>query len=307
MEHPVKIDMSYKNALFAALGLHLLLGVLLYIGPSSSRPVLVQAQKSPVNAVSDLDTKEIVHAESIDNQAVEQAVNRLKQERLQQLQAEQLRQKSIAQQAEAVRQKRIQEQQKLKALQEEAQKIAIARKKQILDEQKKLKELAAQKEQETKQLQALKQQQIDLEKKRFEIAKAEEAKKAEVLAKKAAELKAQQVADKAKAVQALAAKQAQQAGEVDKYKALIINAISRRWILPENVDNRLFSKFRIRLAPDGAVLEVTLIQSSGDAILDRSAQAAIYKASPLPVPTDPAVFDVFRDISLTVKPENARA
>ncbi len=54
------------------------------------------------------------------------------------------------------------------------------------------------------------------------------------------------------------------------------------------------------------VLEVNLMHSSGDSVLDRSAQTAIYKASPLPVPSDPATFELFRDISLTVRPENVR-
>jgi colicin import membrane protein len=103
-----------------------------------------------------------------------------------------------------------------------------------------------------------------------------------------------------------AAQQARIAGEVNKYKALIVNAIGRNWILPENVDSTLSSQFRIRLAPDGMVLEVTLTRSSGDSLLDRSAQTAIYKASPLPVPSDTATFNMFRDISLTVRPEQIR-
>lgn len=129
------------------------------------------------------------------------------------------------------------------------------------------------------------------------MARAEKA-KAE-LAEKRRQAAAQQAADDA-------AKRARLAGEVDKYKAMIVNAIGRQWILPENVNNSLSSQFRIRLAPDGAVLEVTLTRSSGDPVLDRSAQTAIYKASPLPVPTDPETFDIFRDISLTVRPENVR-
>lgn len=52
--------------------------------------------------------------------------------------------------------------------------------------------------------------------------------------------------------------------------------------------------------------EVTLTRSSGDPLLDRSAQTAIYKASPLPVPTDSETFNLFRDISLTVRPEQVR-
>ena len=102
------------------------------------------------------------------------------------------------------------------------------------------------------------------------------------------------------------ANQQRMAGEVDRYKALILNAIRDRWILPENVDPGLSSQFVIRLAPTGSVLDVRLARSSGDSLLDRSAQAAIYKASPLPVPTDVATFNMFREISLTVRPSNAR-
>ena len=140
-------------------------------------------------------------------------------------------------------------------------------------------------------------------------------KKAEVLAretqlralkaKEALEQKQQQAAASQQAA-LTAENNARMAGEVDKYKALIIDSISRQWILPENANGNLSSQFRIRLAPNGAVLDVSLTRSSGDAILDRSAQSAIYKASPLPVPSDPSTFNIFRDISLTVRPENAR-
>ena len=51
---------------------------------------------------------------------------------------------------------------------------------------------------------------------------------------------------------------------------------------------------------------MSLIRSSGDPILDRSAQLAIYKASPLPVPHDLVAFNIFKDINLTVRPVNAR-
>ena len=137
---------------------------------------------------------------------------------------------------------------------------------------------------------ALKMKQLKAEQAE-EAARAEQAKKQEALAEEAARN---------------AAKMARMAGEVNKYKALIIGAISRQWILPENADSSKSSQFRIRLAPNGVVLEVSLTRSSGDAILDRSAQAAIYKASPLPVPSDPTTFNLFRDISLTVRPESAR-
>ncbi|KTD08163.1 cell envelope integrity protein TolA [Legionella jamestowniensis] len=338
-------DESYRKSFFIAIGLHVFLALLLLVESTSQRPVLMAAKNEPSKALpveSTTQPKEIVKAVSVDNQEIMQTVNRLKQERANQLKAEQARQQALKHQAEMARKVRLQEQQRLARLKEEAEKIAIARKKQIEEEQKRLKQLALQKEQEAKRLAELKEKQQQLQKKQQEEAQKlaqlkkkqaeeklkvekdkiekEKAEKAKELARlekekaqKAKEALAQ--AEKAKAErerQAAAqqaaenAKQAHIAGEVDKYKALIVNAISRHWILPENVNQGLSSQFRIRLAPDGAVLEVTLIRSSGDPILDRSAQTAIYKASPLPVPNDPETFDIFRDISLTVRPENVR-
>lgn len=287
--------------------------------------------------------QEVVKAVSVDNKQVMDTVNRLKQEREQQKRAELNRQKELNRQAEAARQQRIREQQQLARLKEEANKLAIAHKKQAEEEKKRLKQLAEQKALEAKRIDELKKQKEELvkqqqleakkleelnKKKLAEKAKADQLKadqaKAETEAKSKAakelaekERVAKEKAELAKAemerkrqAQAAAAqnaeRQARIAGEVDKYKALIVNAIGRNWILPENIDSTLSSQFRIRLAPDGAVLEVTLTRSSGDPLLDRSAQTAIYKASPLPVPADTETFNLFRDISLTVRPEQVR-
>ena len=92
--------------------------------------------------------------------------------------------------------------------------------------------------------------------------------------------------------------------EIDKYKALILQAISAQWLLPPTIDKKLYAELLIRVAPGGSVLDVQLIKSSGDVLLDRSARAAVFKASPLPVPADADVFDSFRQFVLKVKPEN---
>ena len=326
-------DSSYRKAFFIAITFHVFLAVLLLIDTSShQRPVLtLEAKNEPSRALpvehTDQAKEEIVKAVSLDNKEVMETVNRLKQERANQLKAEQTRQQTLAKQAEMARKARLQEQQHLAKLKQEAEKLAIARKKRIEEEKQHLKQLAEQKAQEAKRLQELKNKQQELQKKQEEETKKlvslkqkqqeEQARSDKLKNDKAQEERAR--IEKAKAEleekkrqaaiqQAIAdsAKKAQLAGEVNKYKAMIVNAISRQWILPDNVDNSLSSQFRIRLAPDGAVLEVSLIRSSGDAVLDRSAENAIHKASPLPVPTDPATFNLFRDISLTVRPENIR-
>jgi colicin import membrane protein len=93
------------------------------------------------------------------------------------------------------------------------------------------------------------------------------------------------------------------AGEVNKYNALILNAIYPNWIVNDKQKN-LSTDLLINLAPDGSVLNVTVTQSSGSANFDRSAVAAVYKSSPLPVPKDPQAFAQFRQFRLTLKPDN---
>lgn len=324
-------DIRYKKAFFLAVSLHILLAFFLLAESTSKHAVLeaskenVPGQMMPVNTNSE-PQPEIVRAESVDNQEIMKTVARLKEEKAQQQRAEQARQQALAKQAEQAKRARIAEQQRLVKLKEETERIAIARKKQIEEEQKRLKQLALQKEQEALRLEDLKKKQQDLLKQEAERiaqlkkkqeleqkekeAKIQAEKTAKIVQEKAAAEKAaqQQAAlEKAQQQAALAAaQQAKMAGEVDKYKALIVDAISRNWILPENTDRSLSCQFHIRLAPDGSVLEVSLVRSSGNPILDRSAQAAIYKASPLPVPSDPALFSQFRENNLTVRPTNVR-
>jgi colicin import membrane protein len=95
--------------------------------------------------------------------------------------------------------------------------------------------------------------------------------------------------------------------EIDRYKSLIISAISHQWIVPENVKKGLECRLKVRVAPAGVVMDVKLLKASGDAALDRSAEAAIYKASPLPVPKEAALFNEFREFNLTVRPEGILA
>jgi colicin import membrane protein len=333
---------SYSRAFFLALALHLFLMVLLLSDNANKRPVLTEEFKNEPGLEQSASIAppqpEIVKAVSVDNQKVMETVNRLKQERIQKQQAEERRQREVTQQVEYARQQRIKEQQELARLKEEANKIAIARKKEAEEEKKRLKQLAEEKAQEAKRIEELKKQKEELvrqqqleAKKLEELNKKKNAEKAlanqlKLEQKKAEQEKRAQIAkeqaehkqeNQAKAdvlrkqqEQALAAqneeRRAHMAGVVDKYKALIVNAIGRNWILPEHVNRTLSSQFRIRLAPDGSVLDVTLIRGSGDPLLDRSAQTAIYKASPLPVPTDEDTFNMFRDISLTVRPEQVR-
>lgn len=309
----MKFERSYQYAFTAALLFHLSLLIFFLADASTQHPVLAleSHQKSPQHtAHKPSSSKErVIQARSVDQQEVMTAVNRIQQERLEKQQAEERRQVELKKQAELARQQRIQEERHLQKIKQEANQLETIRQQKIAEENKRLQALERKKEQEKKQLAEIKKQQRALQKKRDEQAAAQQAEQLAQKRKQEALEKAERERKRLAAIEQ-AARVAQIneriAGEVDKYKALIIQAISREWILPDQVDGQLSSQFRIRLAPNGVVLEVHLMRSSGDPVLDRSAQSAIYKASPLPVPNDPDAFNQFRDIHLTVRPEHVR-
>lgn len=301
---------DYSRALFISLGLHVGLMLLMFINPNHSQAVLHADENAKIPqemAASATKEPETIKAVAVDNQEVQQAIQKLQAERQRKHAAEVAQQRRLAQEAERARIAKQNELKHLQKLQQEAEKLKLAQQKMQKEAQEHLKEIEKQKKEQEKQLADLKaKKQAEAEKlKKQTQEKALAVKKQQEEAAKLAKVKAD--AERLAKQQADAlANQQKMAGEVDRYKALIINAIRDQWILPENVNPDLSSQFVIRLAPTGSVLDVRLTRSSGNDLLDRSAQAAIYKASPLPVPTDPNTFNTFREISLTVRPGNAR-
>lgn len=96
----------------------------------------------------------------------------------------------------------------------------------------------------------------------------------------------------------------QSQGIVDKYRALIVQAISEHWLVPPQANKKLTSELMIRLDAGGMVLDVRVTKSSGDKALDSSARQAVLKAQPLPVPPKADEFEPFKQFVLKVKPEN---
>jgi colicin import membrane protein len=312
---------SYKVSFIIAISLHFSILIFSMLNKQSPRPVLVRDNLNTSSKKVAIDVKEqenkAIQAVTVDNKEVMKEINRLKEIKARQRQAELNKQFLLKRQAEETRRKLMAEQKRIADMKREALQLEKLKQQKILEEQKKLKEIADKKVMEEKRLAELRKNQENMRKQQ-----ALEAKKLVDIQNKHAEEIAKIERARQEKIQAELAKKAQEearikseyeqaertriAGEVDRYKALILNAISNKWILPENANSQMSSQFQIHLAPNGAVLDVNLMRSSGDPILDRSARDAIYKASPLPVPTDPKTFNLFRDISLTVRPGNAR-
>lgn len=111
----------------------------------------------------------------------------------------------------------------------------------------------------------------------------------------------QQLLDEDIKLQGAESRQSQ--GEVNKYKAMILQTISEHWVVPGQANKKLYCELMIRVAPGGAVLDVQIVRSSGDPALDSSARAAVLKSSPLPVPANADDFAAFKQFVLKVKPE----
>jgi len=85
---------------------------------------------------------------------------------------------------------------------------------------------------------------------------------------------------------------------IKKYTKRIYEAIKREWSIPPQ-SAELSAQVRIVLLPDGEVRSILFLKRSGNSAFDASIEAAIEKASPLPVPTDAELFRQFRSVNLT--------
>jgi len=186
-------------------------------------------------------------------------------------------------------------------------------------EEKRTKELEKTKKAETEKLKKLKNEQKRVEEKRLEEQqrldqlrkdevdrakkKQEQKRKAEIERQRLESERAlqEQLAAEQRLLEAESARQAQ--GVVDKYREIIKQKITRNWLRPAASKKGLACKVLVRLIPGGEVIEVRITSSSGDASFDRSVETAVLKASPLPLPPDPLLFEAFRELKLLFNPE----
>jgi len=80
-------------------------------------------------------------------------------------------------------------------------------------------------------------------------------------------------------------------GELAVYMALIRQKVERNWSAPASANAELKCSVRVQQIPGGEVIGVKILTCNGDDAVKRSVEAAIYRSSPFPEPSDPSLFD----------------
>jgi colicin import membrane protein len=90
-------------------------------------------------------------------------------------------------------------------------------------------------------------------------------------------------------------------GALAEYIDLIRQKVERNWIPPPGVRPGLECEVLVNQLPGGTVGDVRIGACNGDDAVRRSIEAAVRRADPLPLPSNPALFE--RNLRFTFKPE----
>jgi colicin import membrane protein len=110
--------------------------------------------------------------------------------------------------------------------------------------------------------------------------------------------RAEEDARKRALAEAAAAKQKQLAQFMERIKQRIRSKV----VVPPGMNGNPEAVYSVTLIPGGEVLEIKLVKSSGVAAYDAAVQRAIHAAEPLPVPSDPDLFQKLREANYKFRP-----
>lgn len=291
--------LTFKQALIKAGFCHLLLFAIMMIRfsfPSKdTKQLVINPDQTPVQAVVVNENELSAEIQRIENLEKKKRDNELAEERRIK-EAEQKRLADI---------KRQEEQKKQAALAEQQKKIAQekAEKQRVVDAANAKAKAAADKLAAEKAAKQAAQAKAVADKLAADNA-AKQAAQAKAAAEKLAAEKAAQAKALAESNVRSGAQQAEALREIERYKTMVRQQVMRYWIVQNGLAKQDPTKLFVRVAPTGTVLDVKVLESSGNDALDRSAVAAVYKASPLPVPQDPELFRSFRELRLILRPDS---
>lgn len=85
--------------------------------------------------------------------------------------------------------------------------------------------------------------------------------------------------------------QAMNSNEMAAYQFALQQKVLRNWARPASARAGLDCLVQVRQSATGEVISANVVSCNGDAAVERSIEAAVYKASPLPLPENTVLFD----------------
>ena len=172
----------------------------------------------------------------------------------------------------------------------EQQRLDELRKQQQAEEQRKREEAARrQREQEARRE---REQEAELERRRVE---AELQRQREVERQRAENERLRRESEAAVLQDAINAEdarlQAMNSNEMAAYRFALQQKVLRNWARPASARAGLDCLVQVRQSATGEVISARVVSCNGDAAVERSIEAAVYKASPLPLPDNAVLFD----------------
>jgi colicin import membrane protein len=215
------------------------------------------------------------------------------------------REQVLKDQADQERAEKEQAQQKDLAVKEEARKELALQEQADREAQDKQHRLDEQKQQEQRQAEEKRkaQEKADAERKAADAKRLADQKRAEV-AQREANDKARAESE-AELRNSLAAEehadQLRSSGALTSWVGAITARIQRAWLRPPSARQGTQCVLHITQGPGGVVLSARIESCNGDQSVRESIEAAAYRASPLPPPPDPALFE--RELEVTFRPD----
>jgi colicin import membrane protein len=205
-------------------------------------------------------------------------------------QKEQAEKEAQAKQQEVDRKREEQEKQQEAALAEEkAAENKRADEKRLADEQ-------AKKAQEKADAERKVREAADARKKADEKRLADEKQKADQQAAADREADLKRSLD-----QELRQDAARSSGALASWQSQITARIQRAWLRPASARSGIECVLNVTQVPGGEVTNVRIGTCNGDQAVRESIEAAVYRASPLPPPPDPSLFE--RSLVITFRPD----
>jgi colicin import membrane protein len=138
------------------------------------------------------------------------------------------------------------------------------------------------------------------ERKAHEAAEAQKRAAEERQKKEQAREDSEREADLKRSLAAEQASNARSGPELANWVAQITARIQRAWLRPPTARQGIHCVLYVTQVPGGEVTKVTIGECNGDQAVRESIEVAVYRASPLPPPPDPSLFD--RDLKIDFSP-----